>query len=277
MSKELRIDFQGVAAFVPDLAFAQEPTRMDVVLRNLLEPQLILDAKGTPRLVGAHQAWLEFPPGDRVKGSADPKGIAEVINGWTGTILGVLLLDHQYISIQRDGKSLPAEKITIADDVLLHLAVYKGILKTAYKPNKTGSDEVAAAFPLSGGTLSVVETTDEPYDVPLHDGKTVQTQVATTLRWTIPFEEEVTLRFVGKPKSKILRLRPQTDILQISVRNRELVQLLSDLVPAKGGKDDPEFLVYGDSIVGGQPQVLTSSNGAIPSGHKACGTGGIQP
>ncbi len=273
----LQIDFQGVLAFVPDRAFASQPTQMDVVLRNLSEPQFVLDAKGTPRLVGSHHAWLEFPPEDRVKGSADPQGIAGVTNSWTGTNLGVLLLERQYVSIQLDGNKLPAGKITIDDSVLSFLAVYDGTLKTAYKPNKAGSDEVAAAFPLSAGNLSVVEKTAEPYDVILHDGQPHQSPVATTLRWTIPFDKEVTLRFAPNPKSPILRLRPKTDVLQLAVRNRELAQLLNAPMPAMGGQDDPEFLIYGDSIVSGKPQILTSTKGPIPGGHKACAPVGVQP
>src|SRR5262249_48110359 len=149
-------------------------------------------------------------------------------------------------------------------------------LKTAFHPNPKGSDEVAAAFPLTGGTLSVLEKTELPYQVTLYDGKTVQTEVATTLRWTIPFEKKGVLRFAQQPTSPILTFRPAADFLHLAVRNRELDELFKAEVASIGGQDDPEYLVYGDSIVGGKPEVLISAIGAIPGGHKACGTGGIQ-
>jgi len=43
------------------------------------------------------------------------------------------------------------------------------------------------------------------------------------------------------------------------------------------GDDDPEFVVYGDSIQNGRPQVLKNKSLTIVAGHKACGVGGIQP
>ncbi len=276
-SKELRIDFQGVVAFVTDRAFDKKPSKLAAVLRDLEEPRFILDAKGTQRLVGSHNAWLEFPPADRIKGAKDPKGVAEVTSGFTGKTLGVLLLRREHIMISLDGKSLPSATVAIDPTVLSHLAVYQGTLKSAYLPNPKGSDEIAASFPLSGGTLSVAEKTAEPYEVPLHNGKVVSTPVATTLRWTIPFQQKVTLRFAPSPTSPILVFRPAGNVLQLAVRNRELAELLSPYMPAMGGQDDAEYVVYGDSIIGGKPQVLRSTKGSIPGGHRACGTGGIQP
>jgi hypothetical protein len=279
VSKELRIDFQGVVAFVPDRAFSKKPTKVEAVLRDLEEARFILDAKGTPRLVGSHNAWLEFQPGDRVKSANDRKGVAEVTNGWTGKTLSVLLLRREYVTIRLDGKQLPQVAVAIDASVLAHLAVYQGKLKSGYVPNPKGSDEIAAAFPLAGGTLSVVEKTAELYEVPLHNGngQLTSTAVATTLRWTIPFDQEVVLRFAPSPTSPTLEFRPAGNVLLLAVRNRELAELLKPPMPAMGGQDDVEYVVYGDSIVGGQPQVLRSTKGSIPGGHRACGTAGIQP
>jgi len=277
MSKELRIDFQGVVAFVPDRDFAAQPTQVDVVLRNLVETRVIIDAKGTSRQVGSHHAWLEFSPGDRAVGSSDPDGIFNLTREGTGESLGVLPLRHQYVSILPDKKKLPMGNVAIDDSVSDNLALYRGKLKSAYQPNPAGSDEVAAAFRLTGGRLEVAEKTTLPYQVPRGDGSTISKEVATALRWTIPFEQEVVLRFAPNPTSRSLRFRPAGNVLQIFVRNRELDQLFTGMLPALGGQDDPEFLVYGDSIVGGHPQVLISSQGAIPGGHKACGVGFILP
>jgi len=276
MSKELRIDFQGVIAFVPDRDFDKQPTQVNVVVRDLAEPRTIIDAKGTPRLVGSHHAWLEFTPQDRVKGSGEPDGIFELTKDGSGTALGILLLRRQYISIRPDSEKLPAGTVSIDKSVLDHLAIYKGPLKTAYQPNPLGSDEVAAAFPLTGGILSVQEKTVHPYEIPRPDGPTVQSEIATTLSWTIPFQKEVVLFFAPNPTSPSLRFRPATNGLHLVVRNRELDQLFKPPLTAIGGQDDPESLVYGDSIVGGQPGVLISATGPIPGGHRACAPAGIE-
>ena len=277
MSGELRIDFQGVVAFVPDRRLAKGPTKIEVILRNLTEPRIIIDAQGAQRLVGSHHAWIEVSPGDRVPNAKEPQGISRVRNGWKGTELDVLLLRKEYGEVRPDGKKLPQATIKIDASVLAHLATYDGTLKTAYQPNPAGNDEVAVSFELSGGTLSVVEKTVHDYQVPKHDGTMASGKVATALRWTIPFQKYVDLRFRRKPEHEVIRLRPAGTALDVAVRNRELDELLRPPIPVLGGKDDPEFLVYGDSIVGGSPAVLKSTKGPVPGGHKACGNGAIQP
>lgn len=277
MSKELRIDFQGVIALVPDRKFAEGPKRIDVLLRDLREARTFYDLKGTPRMVGAHNAWLEFPPDARTDDDHPPRGIAVVSNGWTNETKAVYLLEKESVEIRPDDRDLPAAPVTVDPSVLAHLAVYHGRLKTGYQPKADGSDELAASFTLSGGSLTLVEKTSESYYVPLHDRTISETGVATTVRWTIPFEREIVLRFPPRPRSPLVRLRPAGDDLQLAVRNRELDELLKPFLPAEGGQDDPEFVVYGDLLVGGQPQVLSAVKGSIPSGRRACGLGGVQP
>jgi hypothetical protein len=277
MSAELQIDFQGVVAFVPNKRFADGPTEIKVVLRNLVEPRIIVDHQGAQRLVGSHHAWLEVAPGDHKANSKEPRGICRVVNSWKKTELDVLLLQKEFAEVRPDSKPLVTAGVQIDASVLAHLATYDGVLKTAYEPDPGGTDEVAIGLVLTGGTLSVIEKTSLEYQVPTHDGKLTSTTVATALRWTIPFQKHVDLRFRERPQKPILRLKPAGSDLLVAFRNREVDELLKPPIPVMGGKDDPEFLVYGDSIVGGSPAVLKSTKGPIPGGHKACGTGGIQP
>lgn len=278
MSKELRVDFQGVIALVPDRKFADGPRRVEAILRNLSEPRKIKGDDGTESIVGVHNAWLEFPPDARVIGDRDElEGVSTVVNGFTRETRSVFLLEREAIDVQPDDRELPDAPVTIDETVLSHLAVYQGRLKPGFECIRKGNDALAACLSIAGGALSVVEKTIHPYHVPLHDGSTAAIGVATTVRWTIPFTRDVVLRFAQRPSSPILRLAPAGDVLQLAIRNRELDQLLKPRMPAIGGQDDPEFVVYGDSIEGGQAKVLEHAGPLIPSGRRACGLGGIQP
>lgn len=274
---ELRIDFQGVVAFVPDRRLADGPTTIDVILFDMAEPRIIRDAQGTDHCVGSHYAWLEVSPADHVPDAKEPGGIGRVRNGHKGTELDVLLLREEHAWVRPDGKALPEAAVNLDASVLDHLATYDGVLKADYEPSSSGNDKVAVALRLTGGTLSVVEKTSLKYEVPRYDGKPTSTQVATALRWTVPFDKYVDLRFIDDPNEMVIRLKPAGTDLAVALRNRELNELLREPLEVLGGKDDPEFLVYGDSIVGGSPAVLKSTGGEIPGGHKACGPAAIQP
>lgn len=270
---ELSIDFQGVIAFNPNERFANNPTRIDVVLPDLVNPDAEIDDR-----VGTHHAWLEFPPETPQTSRNPPPGIGTVHNGFTSESRRVLLLDRQAIGLRIDGQRVPETAIAIDQSVLDHLAVYQGVPKRRFRLTfpLLNTSPLIAGFRLSGGSLRVTEVSDGRYNVPLHHGSEEQVTVATALTWNTPFDEEVALRFRSDPTRRSLRFRPTGD-LRLAIRNRELDQLLT-APPAFEGivADDEEFLVYGNLIEGGTPSILRAVGQARPGGAKACGTGGIQ-
>ncbi|HXT22396.1 MAG TPA: hypothetical protein VN923_16705, partial [Thermoanaerobaculia bacterium] len=180
MAKELRIDFRGLVAFVPDRKFAAKPTAVLAVLRDLSTAKLIKDENGKEQLVDAHTAWLEFSPGDYVQGPGEVPGIFKVTRA-NGAERAALLLRQHQVSILPDGNALPVGIVDVGDDVLAHLAVFKGTLKQDFQP---GQKDVAAAWPLSGGRLSLGDKTTRPFEVPLHNGNLAIGPVAVSLRWS---------------------------------------------------------------------------------------------
>jgi hypothetical protein len=276
MEKVLKISFQGVVALIPNAKFKDAPTRVKVVMRNLVKARTIRDETGKDHIVDGHHAWLELP-GDvpfTVEGPA-LKLVTVQRDGGPG--LQVKLLQKQAITIQPDGHPLDTKVVKLDASLLDHLAVYPGALKDeVLLKEESGDDSVSAWLELTGGTLATEESTEKPYLVTRADGKEATIGVATMVSWSVRFDKEIVLLFAQDPTRPALRLRPQGNLLHLTFRHREMSQLLLGPTSAFGGRDDPEFLVYGDSIKGGQPRLLRSAIGNIPAGRKACGLGGIQ-